>query len=200
MPRQSDVDLVLADLEDALQALNNAVSSPKLVRQAFSRFIDLSQRLTSVMRKDWSKRQRGPWKASTFEGWNNTSSLFKELRNQEQHELQVYISIHETRCYEPFGPGGGQIAHFGTWKLTDQSAASPPDWMKLYESDPHTGEMLDVEILPYEVTYQYLIQPRDEVIASLLQDIGTSDLHQLSADCMAILRQYHTFYCSKYDE
>lgn len=199
MPSVSDVELVLADLEDAFKALNSAVSSPKLVRQSFSRFVELTQRLTAVMRKDWSARRGGTWAANTFPGWNATTALFKELRNQEQHEQQIYISVEETRYYELFGPGGGRIAYSGTWKLTDQLAASPPDWMRLYDSDPVTGAKTNVEIPHCAVAYKYLLQPRDHRTAELVRAAGKSGIHELSSTCMTTLREYCAFYRSSID-
>jgi hypothetical protein len=190
----SDVDLVLADLEDALIALNDASSSPKLVRQCFSRFVELTQRLTSVMRREFSSIAGGSWKASSFGGWNQTTALFKELRNEEQHAKQIFISVHETRYFELFGPGGGTIAQAGTWQLSDQLAASPPDGVKYYESDPKTGKITNIEIPHCGVNYRYLIQPRDPSLAKMLKTVGSSDIHELSNGCMKTLREYHLHY------
>jgi hypothetical protein len=48
MHDQLDVVLVYADLRDALADLHDARGSPKRVRRSFSRFVELSQRLTSA--------------------------------------------------------------------------------------------------------------------------------------------------------
>jgi hypothetical protein len=199
MTSLSDVDLVLADLEDALAALDAAVSSPKLVRQCFSRFVELTQRLTSARRKEASARTGRSWEAKYFDGWNEITSLFKELRNEEQHSRQIYISVHETRYYELFGPGGGRIAYSGTWQLTDQLAANPPDGMKLFDSDPITGARTNIEIPHCAVGYRYLIQARDDKLAARLKAIGKTELHELSGSCMQILRRYHAFYRTHVD-
>ena len=194
MPTYSDVDLVLADLEDSLAVLNAAVGSPKQVRQSFSRFVELSQRLTSSMRKEASARSYGSWEAKNFSGWNEVTALFKELRNEEQHAQQIYISVHETRFFEPYGNGGGRIAISGTWQLTDQLAANPPNGLKLLDSDPVTGEMTNVEIPHCGISYRYLIQPREEKISAKLHAIGETDIHMLSGQCMSTLREYYKFY------
>lgn len=199
MPPISDVDLVLGDLEDALAELRAASASPKEVRQCLSRFIDLTQRLTAVMRKDWSARFGSAWIAGDFKGWNETTDLFKELRNQEQHEKQIYISVNETRHYEIFGPGGGTIACSGVWELSDQRADSPPDALRMYDSDPETGEKSSIEIIPSSVSYRYLLQAREDAVAAKLKALGTSDVHDLSNACMNVLREYHAFYRTRTD-
>ena len=194
MPTTSDVDLVLADLEDALAALTAAVISPKVVRQSFSRFVELTQRLTSTMRKEASAKSYGAWEAKTFLGWDEVTLLFKGLRNAEQHEQQIHVSVHESRYFEPYGPGGGQIAVAGTWQLTDQLAENPPDALKLFDSDSETGQMTNVEIPHCGIAYRYHIQARDDKLAASLQAVGTSDIHELSNRCMTTLRDYHAFY------
>lgn len=194
MPQVSDVDLVFADLQDALSELKEAITSPKRIRRCFSRFVDLTQRLTSAMRKESKSRAGVEWQAARFGGWNEVTALFKDLRNEEQHERQIYISVHETRYFELFGPGAGRIATSGTWQLSDQLLEKPPDALKLFDSDPETGQMTNTEIPHCDVTYRYLIQPREAKLAARLQSIGTADLHELSGACMSTLREYHTFF------
>jgi len=50
-------DLIFGDLEDALLCLNRERNSPAAVRRSFGRFIDLSQKLTAAMRRDFSKEK-----------------------------------------------------------------------------------------------------------------------------------------------
>ncbi len=199
MPELSDVDLVFADLQDALAELDNAITSPKQVRRCFSRYVELTQRLTSAMRRECKGKTGVDWQAANFKGWTEVTRLFKDLRNEEQHERQIYISVHETRYFELFGPGGGRIATSGTWQLTDQLLEKPPDALKMFDSDPDTGQMTNDEIPHCGVSYRYLLQPREAKLNARLQVIGTADLHALSASCMATLREYHSFYRSSVD-
>lgn len=194
MPEVSDVDLVFSDLQDALIELNDAITSPKRVRRCFSRFVDLTQRLTSAMRRESKARAGLEWQASRFSGWNEVTGLFKDLRNEDQHERQIYISVHETRYFELFGPSGGRIATSGTWQLTDQLLEKPPDALKMFDSDPKTGEMTNTEIPHCDVAYRYLVQPREAKLATRLQAIGTDDLHEMSGACMSTLSEYHAFF------
>lgn len=193
MPEVSDVDLVFSDLQDALIELNDAITSPKRVRRCFSRFVDLTQRLTSAMRRESKARAGLEWQASRFSGWNEVTGLFKDLRNEDQHEQQIYISVHETRYFELFGPSGGRIATSGTWQLTDQLLEKPPDALKMFDSDPKTGEMTNTEIPHCDVAYRYLVQPREAKLATRLRAIGTDDLHEMSGACMSTLSEYHAF-------
>lgn len=194
MQEVSDVELVFTDLQDALSELDDAITSPKRVRRCFSRFVDLTQRLTSAMRIESKSRAGVEWQAARFGGWNEVTALFKDLRNEEQHERQIYISVQETRYFELFGPGGGRVAASGTWQLTDQLLEKPPDALKMFDSDPETGERTNTEIPHCAVAYRYLIQPREAKLRARLQAIGTADLHQLSGACMSTLREYHAFF------
>lgn len=168
--------------------------SPKQVRRTFSRFIELTQRLTSVMRRESKAKTGVEWKASEFLGWNEVTSLFKHLRNEEQHERQVRISVNETRYFEPFGEGGGTIAFSGTWELTDQLAEKPPDGLRLMDSDPDTGAPTNNQILHCDISYRYLIQSNDAKLVAWLDSTGTSDVHELSHRCVEVLKSYHAFF------
>jgi hypothetical protein len=59
MNPQLDSAPVFADLSDAYAALVASQHSPREVRRAFVRFVDLSQKLTSAMRKDFSRLNLG---------------------------------------------------------------------------------------------------------------------------------------------
>lgn len=58
----NDVDIVMQDLSDSLDKLVRSKNSPKDTRKAFSDFVNLSQKLTSVMRKNSNTE----WNASEF--------------------------------------------------------------------------------------------------------------------------------------
>lgn len=187
-------------MQDAFKELSLARSSPKQVRRAFSRSIELTQRLTSVMRRESKAKAGIEWRASEYTGWNDVTALFKDLRNEEQHERQIRVSVHETRYYEPFGSGGGEIAVSGTWELTDQLAEKPPDGLRLVESDPNTGIPTSNQIPHCGISYRYVIQPQDARLVSRLQAIGTADIHELSHRCFTVLEAYHTFFRTRMSE
>ena|GEM_PF-5819308 len=54
-----DSAIIFADIEDAFAKLNVARDSPRDIRRAFSQFVDLSQKLTSAMRRDFSRLGKG---------------------------------------------------------------------------------------------------------------------------------------------
>lgn len=188
-------DLVMADLEEAIQALEAARGSPKEVRRAFSRFVDLTQRLTSVMRAEFHRITGRKWNATTFAGWNSVTEFFKWLRNHDQHDSPIRISVHERHFYEVPGFPGGVFPFEGTWVLSDQLDDGLPDGITFTPIDQATGAALP-PIAPVRVEYQYLIQWPSEESRLLLQAIGTTDVHQLSAACIAVLREYHGHYIS----
>jgi hypothetical protein len=190
----NDADLVLADLRDALHALHQARGSPKEVRRAFSRFVDLSQRLTAAMRKDFARLRHEPWQAKSFDGWNKVTEFFKWLRNQDQHETSIRISVHERHFYaNPLKPDE-LFKVEGTWVLTDQLVDTPSGGvMKFRPIDLATGRARPAAE-PVLVEYQYLVQPHSESARARLQEIGTTDMHILADAAFRILEAYHTYF------
>jgi hypothetical protein len=189
----SNTSIVFADLADALADLEAARGSPKEVRRAFSRFVDVSQRLTSAMRKDFSRERGSQWDAASFPGWDKVTEFFKWLRNQDQHEPPIRISVHERRFYAIPGQPGRLFPFEGTWNLADQLADTHPSDITFYPIDRATGEQMPPED-PVRIEYQYLIQPHSNAARSRLRDIGTTDVHQLSSRCFAVLNDYHEFF------
>jgi hypothetical protein len=51
MAEATDVDVVFFDLRDTAQGLDAVRSIPREVRRAFSRYVELFQRLTSAIRQ-----------------------------------------------------------------------------------------------------------------------------------------------------
>lgn len=196
MTLPNNASIVFADLRDALQALEAARGSPKQVRRAFSRFVDLTQRLTAAMRTDFSRAKAGRWNAASFAGWNQVSEFFKWLRNQDQHQLPIRISVHERRFYAVPGDPTRLFPFEGTWTLADQLTDDHPDGITFYPVDPSTGAQLD-PVPPVKVEYQYLVQPHSEAALKRLRAIGTTDVHQLSAACFAVLSEYHDYFFAK---
>ena len=196
MTSPTNASLVFADLRDALQALEAARGSPKDVRRAFSQFVDLTQRLTSAMRTDFSRLKSARWDAAAFPGWNKVTDFFKWLRNQDQHELPIRISVHERHFYAVPGHPGRLFPFDGTWTLADQLADAPPQGITFHPIDPTTGRHLD-PVPPVRVEYQYLVQLHSEAVRKRLHAIGTTDVHQLSAACFAALSEYHDYFLAK---
>jgi hypothetical protein len=189
--------IIFADLRDALQELDAARGSPKEVRRAFSRFADLTQRLTAAMRKDYSELKGEHWRAASFPGWNDVTNFFKWLRNQDQHGVPIRISVHERHFYPLPGRPGEAFPFEGTWTLEDQLADTPPQGAITFNPvDPSTGATLD-PVPPLRIEYQYLVQLSSEALRKRLQTIGTTDMHLLCARCFETLVWYHEYFLAK---
>jgi hypothetical protein len=189
-------DLVFADLRDALADLEASRGSPKQVRRAFSRFVDLSQRLTSAMRTDFSRLRGRKWEARSFSGWHDVTEFFKWLRNEDQHELPIYISVHEKRFYEIPGHPGELFPFEGTWVLSDQMLEGLDlGTINFYPMDPSTGESHG-PVEPVRIEYRFLLQPHSDTARKRLQQLGTTDVHELSARCFEVLTSYHEHFLS----
>jgi hypothetical protein len=188
--------LVLVDLRDALAELDAARGSPKRVRQAFTRFVDLTQKLTSAMRKDFGRIKGGKWDASAFPGWNDVTEFVKWLRNQDQHELPIHISVHERQFYEVPGHPGRLFPFEGTWTLSDQTSEEMPSGITFYAADAKTGAAT-ASVPPVRIEYQYLVQLSSEAIRKRLQQIGTTDMHHLAAACFSVMERYHAYFLER---
>jgi hypothetical protein len=184
-----DSSLVFVDLSDAHATLVASVNSPREVRRAFTRFIDLSQKLTSAMRKDFSRLGLGNWEASKFQGWTPVTELLKHLRNEDQHGHQIHISVHERRHFpvpENLPPGFARplsdtFVFEGTWELTDQLLENPPDGIETFEFNPTTGQPTGKPMQLLKLERLYIIQARTEKTRQHLAAAGLIDVHAISA-------------------
>lgn len=202
-----DTSLVFADLADAHSTLVTCRRSPREVRRAFVRFVDLSQKLTSIMRKDFSRLELGSWEASTFQGWTPVTELLKHLRNEDQHGHQIYISVHERRYFpvpENLPPGFDRptshtFVFEGTWELTDQLLEDPPDGIETFEVDPMTGQPTARPMPLLKLERFYILQARTERTHRLVAAAGLIDVHEISASALSTLSDYFDFFRKEAD-
>jgi hypothetical protein len=198
MKQALDAALVFADLGDAHRTLVECCKSPREVRRAFVRFVDLSQKLTSAMRKDFSRLGLGSWNASEFQGWTPVTLLLKHLRNEDQHGRQIYISVHERRHLlipENLPPGFARPAAStfvfeGTWELSDQLLEDPPDGIETFEVNPTTGQPTGRAMPQVKLERFYVLQARTEETRRHIAAAGLIDVHQISASAFATLNEY----------
>ncbi len=203
MNSYTEAAIVFADLKDAYADLEAARDSPKEARRAFSRFIELSQKLTGAMRKDASRIGKGKWVASSFSGWNPVTELIKYLRNEDQHNDQVFLSVHERRHFPvpPNLPPGFQVkpdktlVFEGTWRLTDQLLDAPPDGISTCEINPTTGQPTGKEMQLLKVERYYILQARSDKAKQKIAAAGSVDIHVLAKSAFSTLTNYFQFFC-----
>lgn len=213
-----NTQIVFGDLKHYLEELNRERESPAKVRRDFKNFIILTQQLTDTMRKEFSDLMGRKWEAKAFSGWNNITTLFKELRNTEAHAYPVTIKANidssyfeevtlglasneqvMTRFFGEDNPenrrcvfGGLVISH--TSEIGDPFSETPPPPLAVSPCDPPTGEALPPTSVPYRVDVNYTLAAKGQPIEDLLLEIGTNDIHILCARCFHILEQYFNFY------
>jgi hypothetical protein len=193
-----DTDLVFSDLLDAKRALDDAKGSPREVRRAFSRFVDLTQRLTSTMRTDYSRLRSAKWEAKDFKGWTVDTDFLKWLRNEDQHASQIYVSVHQRNFYRIEAAGDKLIAVEGTWVLIDQMTTDVPSGMSFHLPNSDGG-ISDEVVQPVHVEYQYLFQPRTAEAQEWFRKVGNSDIHLLAERALLVLSSYHDYFQAKID-
>src|SRR5215203_2242884 len=141
MTQSSIVSVVYRDLVDVYAELSSGNTSPKAVRRSFASFVDLSQKLTSHMRREYSEMMGEKWVPSSFDGWNDVTELFKQLRNDDQHDRPISILVNETQYFRVSAGSATEVAVSGTWSfsLEVQLAEMPRDDLRLELADPKTG-------------------------------------------------------------
>lgn len=197
--------VVFADLRDVFETLNIERDSPKNIRRTFCRFVELSQKLTSAMRKDYSQLKHESWNASDFSSWNPITELLKYLRNEDQHGHQISISVHERRFYPmppnfpyPINIEPGQLwISEGTWNLNDQLLNEVPEGITCYAIDPTTFLPTDHEIAPVRIERFYILQAHSKETINKLQAAGTTDIHIIAQQAFTIFSDYYDFFCAK---
>lgn len=196
MTESSIVAVAYRDLADAYAELSSESTSPKAVRRSFANFVDLSQKLTSHMRKEYSEKKGKPWIASDFGGWNDVTELFKQLRNDDQHERPVFILVDETQYFRVSAEDATEIALSGTWSfsLEDQLADTPRDDLRLELADPKTRRPSGGFVPPTRKEYEFQLYPSSKKAEALLTKISDPNVRTLSENCFAVLTNYYRYY------
>ncbi|PLX62352.1 hypothetical protein [Sedimenticola selenatireducens] len=193
--RNSRALVTLKDLEFAYNELSASGMSPVSVRRAFTRFVDLTQKLTSVMRKEYKQLAGESWIASEFQGWCAHTEVFKKIRNADQHQNPIQIQVKERKLYAITEDKDKFIAVECVWELDDQLANKPPDGMFLMPTNPETGgPNKSVRYTPSKVEYEFLLYPETTEIIDLLGSLGTRNILSLSKSCYEILCDYYGYY------
>ena len=204
MQRTDDVTIVFADLEDAKAALDAARGSPRDVRRCFSRYAELSQRLTSVMRKQFSSTNGRSWKASSFPHWTKDTALLKYARTQDQHATQVRISVEYLQYFSFsrfFGvelKAGDELSFSCTSLLEDQLLETNPPGVVLSDIDPTTGKST-TKIEPHRVDWRYLLMPQSDEERAIFAAASSQDVHQVVASAHSTLTRYVEFFRAESD-
>lgn len=193
MSTEDDTALTFSDLLDSLDELEKARGSPKRVRRAFTRFVDLSQRLTASMRTDYSRVASRPWEASAFPGWTEDTSFLKWLRNEDQHARPIYVQVLERQHFKVFDSTNSLVLEV-TWDLQDQMSDDVPRGLQLLASERGSQGSKDFALPIERVEYQYLLKSRSDVAKARMDTLISADLHELALRSMNVLREYHEFY------
>lgn len=198
MAESSIVDVVFQDLSDAFAEVSSGSTSPKAVRRSFGSFIDLSQKLTSNMRKEYSAITGQSWVAARFDGWNDVTELFKQLRNDDQHDHPLSLLVHETQYFRTY-EGAPELAFSGTWSfsLEEQLLDNPRDDLRLELADPETGQPSGHLVAPVRKEYEFHLSPTSKKAKNLLAKIGDPNVQTLSESCFNVLTNYYQYYRSQ---
>jgi len=195
MSEASNVAVAFQDLTDALEALSSGSASPVAVRRTFVTFVDLSQKLTSYMRIEYSEKKGQTWVASDFDGWNDVTELFKDIRNVDQHEHPIFILINATHYLRIF-EDAPELVVSGPWALSleDQQLDIPRDDIIFELGDPQTGQPSGQRIAPTRVEYEFHLYPSSKEVEELLTKIGDRNVRTLSEKCFEVLSNYYRYY------
>src|SRR4051794_24854298 len=121
------------------------------------------------MYKEYSAKTGKSWVASDFDGWNDVTELFKELRRVDEHEYPVTILVNETQYFRTF-EGEPELAINGTWSfsLDDQLLDNPRDDLRLELANPKTGQPSGQLFAPVRKEYEFHLSPTSKKAKDLL--------------------------------
>lgn len=150
---------------------------PQVNSSSLGRFLTLSQQLTEIMRKEYKRLSGREWNAKSFNNWNVVTDLFKKLRRGDYREFPVLIRVKE-RQYFPIktifedDKSSNLLVFEGTWSLGNPFSTEPPDGIQLCIVDTKTGKPLDKTIKPVKREYEFVLFPRTEGFAKLLNKLA----------------------------
>jgi hypothetical protein len=196
MSEASNVALAFRDLRDAFEELSSGSVSPVAVRRNFTTFVDLSQKLTSYMRKEYGEKKGQTWVASDFDGWNDVTELFKAIRTDDQHERPISILVNETHYLRISEDTPDELAVSGTWSFSfdDQHLDTPRDDIIFELQDPQTGQPSGQRVTPTRVEYEFHLLPSSKKVEALLTKLGDRNVRSLSEKCFEVLSNYYQYY------
>jgi len=192
--KSSNVEIAHQDLADSLDKLNKVKDSPSETRKAFYQFVNLSQKVTSYMRTEYKEQTGKKWEAKNFDGWNLVTDLFKELRTIDEHDEPIVLKIFYTWHYRGFG-----ISIRGYWEWDNPLDEFPNNSLEASAPNHQKGGVMEV-VKPEEIEYEYVLLNDQSKVKLLMEEIGCSDIHELSKSCFEIMDSYIQFYGEKLAE
>ena len=187
---------IFGDLKHYLTQLKKSKNSPAETRRCFSGFINNSQKLTAFMRREYSDIKKAKFEASEFSGWNKATNLIKRIRNQDEHELPIFVVVHQVNYIKM--PNTNSIISFaGTWSLGDQHESEFKNELKCYLPDPETGKISDIEIIPEKIEFEYRVHTEDKKVKDMIDEVGIYDIFELCDTCFEVYEQYYDWYNKK---
>lgn len=196
-------ELVYSDLEDEFEKLSQNNESPVHVRKTFSNFIELTQKLTETMRKEFKDLTGNNWTCKEFVLWNNHTELFKKLRNYNYHEYPTLVNVKHIESIPINIDGKNCLMELVVdWKVEDHTADEIPTIMQLEEILLMNG-LETVNIAEYNnrtIRFEYSIDTCSDEIEKILGSLSERDIHKLSRECMNILREYYKFYKQRFED
>ncbi|MEW6713644.1 MAG: hypothetical protein AB1306_00935 [Nitrospirota bacterium] len=200
MPKKiADTELIFRDLKDIATEIQNEHASPLRIRRLFSQYVTLSQKLTEIMRKEFSDICGTNWEPKSFQGWNAVTSLFKLLRKTDYHSYPVTISVEETQYFKEGdifddAVGSNTVAICGTWDLGDPFSEQVPVGLKLMLADQKTGKSRNISVEPIRRQYVFKLKARSTDLDKAIKKTRINDIHQLVEKCFATLSDYYDYY------
>lgn len=192
MEQQLDTLIIFNDIKDICLEIEKT-ESPKTMRRLLSIFLIQTQQLTDIMRKEFSILTNKKWEAKSFNGWNETSSYFKKLRNIHVHETLAKINVHINSQHKIVFPDIDQPLFLCTssiLKLDDQlqDENPPPLIISRLEKDGIKEVQSEIQ----SVKYSYVL------VDKYFSDIQLHENHQ-PLDLKILIRDYFNTLCTYYD-
>jgi len=194
----TDVDMVFSDFTDTYSELLASKDSPRKVRKHFTDFVTYSQKLTSIMRKEYKKTTGKKWSAQDFPQWDNISELFSELRNTDQHQIPIRVKIRDSFSFDTdkifltSGETGKDIIWEYDWDLVNPSSDEIPQPMTLIIGEPDNPSTVTIDAT--RRSFSYSLIPSTEEIEDMIKNIGYNDVFLLTEAHYRTIKSYFEYY------
>ena len=191
------------DVEECFAKLQAEMTSPAAVRRLFVEFLRQVRRACWLLGKEHKSLTGKKWRSDDFWERNAVTALCRELRDMDQHELPLTLTMTDVRSYllrDVMGeaaPPGRRIAVRAEHVQLDPFDDEVPRGVEMFPADPVTGKIRLDQQLASRRRVQFTVAARTPKVQAALAKAGIEDVHMLAELCLSTLRHYYQEYRAK---
>lgn len=195
-----DSEIALRDLEECFAKLQAEESSPVAVRRLFVEFLRQTRQVCWLLRKEYKSLTGKKWRSDDFWERNAVTKVCRELRDMNEHELPLTLTMTDMRSYllrdlmGSAAPAGRRIALRAEHVQLDPFDNEIADAAVIFPADPVTGKIRLDRRPDSQRRVQFTVAAKTPKVQAALAAAGTDDVHMLSELCHSTLTRYYAMY------